>query len=140
MIDRAWLPFDSALGCAMYDAAVNTLPSRNSPRWALLTGAAAALGASLCCVVPLVLVSVGFSGAWLASLTALEPYRAWFATLALAALGFAGWRLYGPASRCGDERICGTPRVLRRRRRLLWIAIAAIMPLLLFPYYISWFV
>ncbi|MFL6602529.1 MAG: mercuric transporter MerT family protein [Steroidobacteraceae bacterium] len=119
---------------------MDALPSRNSTRWALVTGAAAALGASLCCVVPLALVSMGISGAWLASLTALEPYRPWFATSAVAALAFAGWRLYGPASRCADERICGNPRVLRRRRRLLWIAIAVIMPLLLFPYYITWFV
>jgi hypothetical protein len=40
----------------------------------------------------------------------------------------------------GSSRICGDPRVLRRRRRLLWIAIAAIVPLLLFPYYINWFI
>ena len=115
-------------------------PSRTSPRWALLAGAAAAVGASLCCVVPLVLVSLGISGAWLASLTALEPYRPWFATLALAALGFGAWRLYGPASRCEDGRICADPSVLRRGRRLLWIAVAIIVPLLLFPYYINWFV
>ena len=115
-------------------------PSRTSPRWALLTSAAAAVGASLCCAVPLVLVSLGISGAWLASLTALEPYRPWFASLALAALGFAAWRLYGPASRCADGRICADPRILRRRRRVLWITVAAIVPLLLFPYYINWFV
>jgi mercuric ion transport protein len=118
---------------------VDASPSRTSPRWALLTGAAAAIGASLCCVVPLLLVSLGISGAWLASLTALEPYRPWFAGLAIVALTFAGWRLYGPASRCEDGRFCGDPRVLRRRRRLLWIAVAAILPLLLFPYYINWF-
>lgn len=115
-------------------------PSTNSPRWALLTGAAAALSASLCCVVPLVLVSLGISGAWLASLTALEPYRPWFASLALAALGFAAWQLYGPASSCRIEGICADPRVLRRRRRVLWITVAVIAPLLLFPYYVAWFV
>ena len=119
---------------------MDALSSRNSPRWALLTGAAAAIGASLCCVVPLVLVSLGISGAWLANLTALEPYRLWFAALALAALAFAGWRLYGPSSRCEDDRVCSDSGVLRRRRRLLWIAVTAIVPLLLFPYSINWFV
>ena len=118
---------------------MDTAPS-TSPRWALLTGAVAAIGASLCCVVPLILVSVGIGGAWVANLTALEPYRLWFTGLALAALGLAAWRLYGPASRCKDERMCAEPRVLRRRRRLLWITAAAITPLLLFPYYIQWFV
>jgi len=37
-------------------------------------------------------------------------------------------------------RTCADPRVLRRRRRLLWITVAAIALLLLFPYYITWFV
>lgn len=115
-------------------------PSRTSPRWALLTGAAAAIGASLCCLVPLVLVSLGISGAWLASLTALEPYRPLFVTAALASLVLAAWRLYGPATRCEEGRVCADSRVLRRRRRLLWMAVATIVPLLLFPYYISWFV
>jgi len=131
---------DSVPRYGSYDALVDASSSRNSDRWALLTGAAAAIGASLCCVVPLVLVSLGISGAWLASLTALEPYRPWFAISALAALAFAGWRLYGPASRCEDDRVCAEPRVLRRRRRMLWMAVAVIVPLLLFPYYIDWFV
>jgi len=115
-------------------------PSSPSPRWAIVTSAVAAAGASLCCVVPLVLVSLGIGGAWLTNLTALEPYRPWFAGFALAALGFAGWRLYGPASRCNDGQSCAEPAVLRRRRRFLWIAVAVIVPLLLFPYYIPWFV
>jgi mercuric ion transport protein len=131
---------DSVPRYGRYDAPVDSSPSRTSPRWALLTGAAAAVGASLCCVVPLVLVSLGISGAWLASLTALEPYRPLFATAALVSLAIAAWQLYGPASRCEEGRSCADPRVLRRRRRVLWIAIAAIAPLLLFPYYITWFV
>jgi mercuric ion transport protein len=90
--------------------------------------------------VPLIFVSLGISGAWLGSLTALEPYRPLFVWVALASLGIAAWRLYGPASRCEDGRICAEPRVLRRRRRLLWVAVAVIAPLLLFPYYITWFV
>lgn len=119
---------------------MDTSGSRTSPRWALLAGAAAAIGASLCCVVPLVLVSVGVSSAWLASRTALEPYRPVFVTTALASLSIAAWWLYGPESRCEDRRGCADPRVLRRRRQLLWLAVAAIAPLLLFPYYITWFV
>lgn len=114
-------------------------PSTSAPRWAILTGAAAALGASLCCAVPLLLVSLGVGGAWLANLTALEPYRPLFVTLAIAALTFAGWRLYGPASRCDDGRICADPRLLRRRRRLLWVVVVVVLPLLLFPYYVDWF-
>ena len=39
----------------------------------LVAGALAAIGASVCCVVPLVLLMMGIGGAWIASLTALEP-------------------------------------------------------------------
>jgi len=105
----------------------------------LLAGVAGALGASLCCAVPLLLVSLGIGGTWLASLTALEPYRPLFLILTIAALATAGWRLYGPASRCEDDRVCANPQILRRRRRLLWVVVVAVLPLLLFPYYVSWF-
>src|SRR5213080_1662466 len=101
---------------------METPSSMASPRWALLASVAGALG-----------------GSWLASLTALEPYRPLFVVLTIGALATAGWRLYGPASRCEDSRICANPRVLRRRRRLMWVVVAAVLPLLLFPYYVSWF-
>jgi len=35
----------------------------------------AAIVGSLCCVAPLVLITLGISGAWISQLTALEPYR-----------------------------------------------------------------
>jgi len=65
---------------------METSGSTTSPRWALLASIAGAFGASLCCAVPLLLVSLGISGTWLASLTALEPYRPLFVVLTIAAL------------------------------------------------------
>ena len=44
-------------------------------RAALITGGLAAILASTCCLGPLVLVALGFSGAWIGNLTVLEPYR-----------------------------------------------------------------
>lgn len=41
----------------------------------LLIGGLSAVFASLCCLGPLLLLLLGFSGAWLANLTAFEPYR-----------------------------------------------------------------
>jgi hypothetical protein len=41
----------------------------------LWAGALAAIVGSLCCVAPLVLLTLGISGAWISQLTALEPYR-----------------------------------------------------------------
>jgi mercuric ion transport protein len=40
----------------------------------LIGGALAALVASLCCLGPLVLVTAGVSGAWIAGLAAFEPW------------------------------------------------------------------
>src|SRR2546423_15657456 len=107
---------------------METSGSLASPGWALLTSIAGALGASLCCAVPLLLVSLGISGTWLASLTALEPYRPLFVVLTIAALGTAGWRLYGPASRYEGSRGCAGPQILRRRRRHVWCGAVALLP------------
>jgi mercuric ion transport protein len=41
----------------------------------LVAGILSAIGASICCVGPLVLLALGISGAWIGSLTVLEPYR-----------------------------------------------------------------
>ena len=88
----------------------------------LLGAAVAAIGASVCCVVPLVLVLMGISGAWIANLTALDAWRPWFSAATLVCLGWAFWMLYGPASRCRIDGACVDPSRLRRRRRGLWIA------------------
>ena len=42
----------------------------------LAAGVLAAIGGSLCCVAPLVLLALGNGGAWIGNLTALEPYIA----------------------------------------------------------------
>lgn len=114
-------------------------PRSRSSLPALLGAAAAAIGASVCCVVPLVLVLLGISGAWIANLTALDAWRPWFSAATLACLGWAFWTLYRPASRCRTDGACIDPTQLRRRRRWLWIATGLIALLLLFPYYIGWF-
>ena len=57
-------------------------------RGALFTGGLAAILASACCLGPLVLIALGFSGAWIGNLTVLEPYRPIFIGVALVALFF----------------------------------------------------
>ena len=39
----------------------------------MIASVLAGIGASLCCVAPLVLLSLGLGGAWVANLTAFEP-------------------------------------------------------------------
>jgi len=60
-------------------------PERGSSGF-LAAGGVAAILASTCCLGPLILVLLGFSGAWIGNLTVLEPYRPFFLGLALVAL------------------------------------------------------
>jgi mercuric ion transport protein len=86
--------------------------------------------ASTCCVLPLVLVLVGITGAWMANLAALKPLTPLFVVLALGALGWAGYLVFRPATVCAGDP-CETARPATRR---IYIACAAFVALLLgFP-------
>ena len=100
----------------------------------LAAGAVAALLASACCLGPLVLVTVGISGAWIANLTALEPYRFWFIGAALIAMFLAWRRIYRPAASCEPEQACAAPAVQKTYRVLFWTVAALIVVALVFPY------
>ena len=63
--------------------------SGSNSKLALAGGILAGVGASACCIGPLVLVSLGIGGAWIGHLTALEPYRPIFIGLTLLLLGLA---------------------------------------------------
>ena len=105
-----------------------------SERAALATGGLAALLAGACCVVPFVLVSIGLGGAWLANLQVFEPYRPVFIAIALAALGFAGWRIYRPEAACESDAACALPRVKRTRKIAFWSVAALLVVMFGFPY------
>ena len=96
-------------------------------------GILAALGAASCCVVPFALFMVGISGAWIADLTALEPYQPVFAAAALGCLG-GGFLLVQRKSTlvCAEGRFC-TPRSRRFTRIALWTTAALIVVALGFP-------
>lgn len=97
----------------------------------LLGGALAGIGASACCLGPLALVSVGVSGAWISTLTALEPYRWIFVLAALGFMGHAWTQIY----RCKPGSACALPRTRRIYRALFWAVSALILAGLAFPYF-----
>lgn len=109
-------------------------PVAASESVALTTGGIAALLTGACCVAPLVLVSAGLGGAWLANLQLFAPYRPLFIALALAALGFAGWRIYRPAAQGRPGEACAVPRARRGYRIGFWSVAALLVVMLGFPY------
>jgi len=95
--------------------------------------------ASACCLGPLVLVTLGFSGAWIGSLTALEPYRPVFILAAMTALVFAWRRLYRPSATCEPDDVCAVPRVRRVYRVFFWAVGVLTLTALGFPYVLPLF-
>jgi len=104
-----------------------------------LAGAAGIFG-SLCCVGPLVAVSLGLGGGVAGTLVAFEPYRPLFIAIALGALGYSGWKIYRrPAAACAPGEVCAVPAVNRIYKVVFWIVTAAVLLLLAAPYYLPLF-
>ena len=100
----------------------------------LVASVLAAIGASVCCVGPLVLLSLGIGGAWIAHLTSLEPLRPWFITATLLCLGLAFRRLYLQPQVCEPGAVCAEPVVLKRQRLIFWVVALALLSLLSVPW------
>ena len=73
-------------------------------------GILGALAASSCCILPLVLFSLGVSGAWIGNLTALAPYQAYFIATTVAFLGYGYWLVYrSRRGACANGDACARP-------------------------------
>ncbi|MBN8489899.1 MAG: mercury transporter MerT [Burkholderiales bacterium] len=105
----------------------------------LVAGALAAIGASVCCVGPLMLLMLGIGGTWVAHLTALEPLRPWFIAATLLFLGLAFHRLFLRPQVCLPGAQCAEPMVLRRQRWTFAVVALAVLTLLLVPWLAPFF-
>jgi mercuric ion transport protein len=113
--------------------------SRPAPESAsIAAGALSALGASTCCVLPLVLVSVGVGGAWVAQLRELERFYYVFVALALGAFGYAFYRLYLRPAPCAPDIACAIPTARRRQRIAFWSTLVVAKALVLSPFYVPY--
>jgi len=73
----------------------------------LAAGGFAALLASICCLGPLLLVSVGVSGAWIGNLTQIAPYQPYIIGATLAFLGGGYWLVHRSSqAACADGDVC----------------------------------
>ncbi len=101
----------------------------------IIAAVLAAIGASLCCVAPLVLLALGISGAWISYLTALEPYRPIFVSITLIFLFLAFRKLYLLPQQCAPDDACAIPSTLRNQRIIFWVVSLLLVALLAFPDY-----
>jgi mercuric ion transport protein len=102
----------------------------------LSTGAVlAAVGASLCCILPVAVAVLGVGSATLGA--KFEPFRPYFAAATALLLGFAFYRAYKPVE-CAPDEACAVPTNRRRYRILLWTVTIVAIALLAFPYYSTW--
>src|SRR5262249_32057427 len=73
-------------------------------------GLVGALAASSCCILPLVLFSLGVSGAWIGNFTRLAPYQPYFIAATIGCLGYGYWLVYRPTKvACADADACARP-------------------------------
>ncbi|MDG0833539.1 mercuric transporter MerT family protein [Roseateles saccharophilus] len=100
----------------------------------LVAGILAAIGASVCCVGPLVLLGLGIGGTWVGSLTAMELYRPFFIGLTLLFLGLAFRKLYLVPPVCIPGTPCADPNTRRRQRLTFWIVAILLLALLAVPW------
>lgn len=100
----------------------------------------AAVGASACCLGPVVLSALG-AGALGAAAVKLEPLRPFFMAVAAVTLvaGFVVTYRRAPAEQCAPDGSCA-PSSRRTAKIVLWLAAIAVILLVTFPYYVSWLI
>ena len=101
----------------------------------LIAAVVAAVGASICCVGPFVLLTLGVGGAWIGNLTALEPYRPIFIGVTLVFLGLAFRKLYLVPEACEAGKPCANPVTRRNQRLVFWVVTVILVVLIAFPWY-----
>lgn len=109
--------------------------SNAKTNWGLGAAIGAAVGASACCTIPLLLVSIGVGGTWVGGLTALAPYRWIFLTVAIGALAYAGYNEWYLSRHTDCD--CETIFSSAARRTLLGLGTLGVVALLLSPWLLA---
>lgn len=69
----------------------------------------AALAASSCCLLPVILFTLGAGGAWIGTLVRQAPFQPYFIAAAVACLGAGYWLVYRSHVACAIRGGCGAP-------------------------------
>jgi len=130
----------SSIESARLPASGNTGNTNGTKSGTLAVAGVAGVLASACCIGPLVLAAIGLGSIAASVVAAFEPLRPVFIAIALAALGFAWWKIYRrPVAACASGIACAAPRTDRIYKTVFWVVAAIVLTLLAFPYYIPLF-
>ena len=105
-------------------------------KWGIIGVIIGAIGASICCIGPLVLLALGIGGAWIGNLTAFEAYRPIFSIITLGFVGYAFYQVYRKPkeTECAPGSACANPGGNRFNKISLWVVTVLALGLLAFPY------
>lgn len=109
--------------------------ARRGQRLMAVGGLLGALAASSCCILPLVLFSLGVTGAWIGNLTQLAPYQSYIIAATLAFLGYGYWLVFRSSEAdCTGGEACAKPLPNRLVKIGLIVATALVMAALAFDF------
>ena len=101
----------------------------------------AGLGAVTCCAVPMILLGIGVTGAWIGGFNALFLYRPYLIAIALVLMAAGFVSVYrkpkGPSP--GGETACRSPRLDFFNKAALWVSTVLITAAIGLPYTAPWF-
>lgn len=81
--------------------------SGRAQAFAAAGGLVGALAASSCCILPVVLFSLGISGAWIGNFTQFAPYKPYFVIATALFLACGYWLVYRSSKlACADGDAC----------------------------------
>ncbi|KWV56593.1 mercury transporter MerT [Bradyrhizobium macuxiense] len=101
---------------------ISAQPSRG-PALLATGGLLGAIASSSCCIAPLLLFSLGVSGAWIGNLTRLAPYQPYFIAATIALLGAGYWLIYRTSKlACAADAACARLLPSRLVRAMLVVA------------------
>jgi len=120
---------------ALADLPISEPGEAGRQRLVAVGGILGALAASSCCIVPLILFTLGIGGAWIGNLTALAPYQPLFVAGTAGLLGYGFYLVYWkPRRACSEDAACARPIPNRLVRLALWIATALVIAAFAFNY------
>lgn len=100
----------------------------------MIAATIAAIFASICCLGPFILITLGIGTAWVSTLMAFHAIRPYALAIAIACMVLAFWQLYIKPYRTGI-----TPSTkLKKSRLVFWLATLILLGLLAFPWYMGY--